>query len=285
MPVAPNAYLIGAQKAGTTLLAALLDQSADVCVSDPKEPQYLSNQYHRGAEWYDACFSNPKASVVLDASTTYSFLRPRSEFDVPGAPGITAPVPERIRNLCPEARFIYILRDPVARAVSAYKHMLRYGAVPVGPITVDDILDTNPIFELTGRYAEQIDRYLEVFDIDRFLFIDFKELTADPTTVTAKAAAHLGIAPPPPLPAVQAQGAKHSAHRATALGRAVKTLRKRAPRVESGLRGIVPLSLQKRLIGPMLKTDITVEITGHEAAAVRFREDRARVKDLTGLTI
>jgi hypothetical protein len=42
-----NTYLIGAQKAGTTYLAALLDQRPDVCVSDPKEPQFFTTGFRR----------------------------------------------------------------------------------------------------------------------------------------------------------------------------------------------------------------------------------------------
>ncbi|MCF2906683.1 sulfotransferase domain-containing protein [Octadecabacter sp. CECT 8868] len=285
MAVAPNAYLIGAQKAGTTLLAALLDQSPDVCVSNPKEPQYLTGQYDRGPDWYAACFSNPDAKVLLDASTTYSFLRPAHALGDADAPGITAPVPQRIADLNPEARLIYILRDPVARAVSAYKHRLRYGDAPKGPVSMTDVLDADPMIELASKYADQIDRYLEVFDIERFLFIDFKDLTADPAAVSAVAAQHLGIAPPPPPPASKQDGAKHSAHRATGLGRALKSLRGRAPWVETGLRRAVPQALQKKLIAPFLKQDIAVEITGFEEVAGRFELDRARVKTITGLDI
>jgi LPS sulfotransferase NodH len=285
MTVAPNAYLIGAQKAGTTLLAMLLDQSDDVCVSDPKESQYFSSQYHQGPEWYGACFSNHNAAVLLDASTTYSFLRPRHAMDDDKAPGVMAPVPQRIADLNPNARLIYILRDPVARAVSAYKHRLRYGDAPKGAVSLCELLDADPMIELASRYSDQIDRYLEVFEIEQFLFIDFKDLTANPAAVAARAAKHLGIAPPPPPPSTKADGAQHTAHRATGLGRVLKTLRKRIPWFEAGVRRAMPKAVLNRLIAPFLKQDIDVEIIGLDDAALRFVQDRARVKALTGLSI
>lgn len=285
MHVAPHAYLIGAQKAGTTLLAALLDESSDVCVSTPKETQYLGSQYKRGPDWYASCFANPSARVLLDASTTYSFLRPRHAMDDPDAPGITVPVPQRIADLNPEARLIYILRDPVARAVSAYKHRLRHADAPREAISLSAVLDADPMIELASRYADQIDRYLEVFDIDRFLFIDFKDLTSNPAAVAARAAVHLGIDAPPPPSADREEGAKHRAHQATALGRMTKKLRKKVPAVEAGLRRILPRSVESAAASLLLKKDLELELTGLEEAAVRFSDDRARVKALTGLTI
>lgn len=283
--VAPNAYLIGAQKAGTTFLAARLDQSPDICVSDPKEPQYLTSQYHRGADWYASCFSAPNAPVLLDASTTYSFLRPCRFLDVLNAPGLLAPVPERMAALNPDAHLIYVLRDPVARAVSVYKHQQRYKAAPAGEIYLPDVLDADPMIELVGRYADQIERYLEVFDIDRFLFIDFADLISKPDAVVARAANFLGVSPPELLPATDEDSSRHKAHQVTRLGQLRRQLQTYVPGLEHGLRRILPQTIQKRFIEPLLKRDISLTLTGYGEAAERFSEDRRRVKELTGITI
>ena len=61
--------MIGAQKSGTTYLASLLGQSRDVCVSDPKEPQFFSTHFEDGFATYSKCFADPAAKIRLDAST------------------------------------------------------------------------------------------------------------------------------------------------------------------------------------------------------------------------
>jgi hypothetical protein len=42
MAFPPEAFIIGAQKAGTTSLADLLDQHPGIVVSNPKEPDFFN---------------------------------------------------------------------------------------------------------------------------------------------------------------------------------------------------------------------------------------------------
>ena len=52
----PQAYLIGAEKAGTTTLAFLLNQHADIQLAESKEPNYFTYEWDRGIDWYRSCF-------------------------------------------------------------------------------------------------------------------------------------------------------------------------------------------------------------------------------------
>jgi hypothetical protein len=64
MSFPPESYLIGAQKAGTTTLAYLLDQHPHVTVARTKEPHFFTDNWDRGLGWYkkqfpdspDACY-------------------------------------------------------------------------------------------------------------------------------------------------------------------------------------------------------------------------------------
>ena len=56
--IALKIYLIGAQKLGATYLASFLDQYPDVCVCDPKEPQFLSTNFETERAAYEASFWN-----------------------------------------------------------------------------------------------------------------------------------------------------------------------------------------------------------------------------------
>lgn len=279
---APNTFLIGAQKSGTTYLASRLDQSPDVCVCDPKEPQFFSLRYDIGAAAYEKSFTNRDAKVTLDASTTYTFLRPRHRMDVEDAPGLTQPVPERIKMAAPNARFIYIMRDPVSRAISAYKHSMRLNPdMPAGEQSLIKAFETNPMLELVSRYGDQIERYLENFACETFLFLRFEDMIGDPETAIRKCATFLDIDPAPILAAEEA-GETHGAHTLSAAGRVLT----RVPRLKAGLKRVTPKGLQSALSERLLRRPVPdVRFIDMEAAAERFAEDRTKVHDLTGLEV
>lgn len=279
-----NTFLIGAQKCGTTYLASLLDQSRDVCVSDPKEPHYLSHRFDRGPAYYEGCFANPEAPVRLDASTTYTVLRPRRDMDVTDAPGILDPVPERIAECAPGARLIYIMRDPVKRAGSAYKHLLRKDAPPQGAVSLVQCLEENPMLALTGRYADQIERYLEVFALSDFLFLDFADLIREPAAVVQKTCDFLGISAEGIAPE-RTGTEKNSAYQTTAAGQLLKKSARVLPGIRRAGRAVLPRGAQKLLIDNVLRKPSEVRFTDEAEAAALFAEDRARVFELTGMRI
>lgn len=279
-----NTFLIGAQKSGTTFLAALLDHSPQVCVSDPKEPHYLTHNHSRGEAFYRDCFSDPSAPVRLDASTTYTVLRPRAQMEVPDAPGILDPVPDRIRAAVPDARLIYIMRDPVKRAVSAWRHNARSKPAVQAPQSLIAAMQEDPMLLLTGRYADQIERYLEVFAPEQFLFLDFRELTRDPLTVLARTCGFLGIEPPQVDP--DAIGEKrNSNYQMTGAGHLFETYKKKIPGLQRNLRRLLPDQAQRVLIDRVLRRPSEVSFYDEAEAAALFEDDRARVRTLTGLEI
>jgi hypothetical protein len=72
MPFPTSCFIIGAQKAGTTTLASLLQSQNALCVSSPKEPLFFSKHYEKGTQWYETCFHHPEKSVLIDALPDYS---------------------------------------------------------------------------------------------------------------------------------------------------------------------------------------------------------------------
>jgi hypothetical protein len=112
-----NTFIAGAQKSGTTTLCRALDGHTQVVVSAPKEPAFFSRKVNlTHPEIYERCFQS-KADVmpraVIDGSNAYM-----------GDPLI----PRRILNLLGEdLRFIFCLREPVARMVSGYWHQAKRG--------------------------------------------------------------------------------------------------------------------------------------------------------------
>lgn len=190
MPFPPEAYIIGAQKAGTTSLAAVLDAQPGILLSNPKEPEFFTRQFGRGLDWYRSCFHGDAEQVLVDADTGYS-AAPTELFPLsarePSDPLHGAA--KRIADLSPHARFIYMVRDPVARTYSAYWHNVRAGweSRPFRRAIAED-----PVYHRISDYAGQIRNYLLYFPPERFLVVSFESFIEDPVNVAGACCRHLG---------------------------------------------------------------------------------------------
>ena len=179
----PNLFLIGAMKAGTHYLRKLLNAHPDIFMCEPDEPSYFVDPRHlrqvypemwqrelwRSGERYLELFRPAGDAPILgEASTGYTKL--------PLAPGVA----ERIAAFNPDARFIYLLRDPVERAISHYWHMVRHHTER-RPIA--DAFRRDAQFVAFSHYAMQLGPYLERFGRDRIAVVIHERLIADPAGV------------------------------------------------------------------------------------------------------
>ena len=192
----PKLFIIGAQKSGTTALATLLGQHPQICLAAPKEPDFFTRHYKRGLDWYYQRFANPDANWLLDASTSYTDA-PLPGFDAdkndPNNPLLG--VPERIRDTCRAdaypPRFIYIMRDPVARTHSGYWHAVRAGEEQ-RPFE-QAIAQPDAHYLRLGDYAGQLEYYFKVFPRAHVLPLFFEEFKHDPQTVARRCLAFIGV--------------------------------------------------------------------------------------------
>src|SRR5215216_5348494 len=120
MAFPPEVYLIGAAKAGTSTLAHLLGQHPRIVVSLPKEPHFFTLNWDRGLDWYASKFPGSTYSTCVDASTTYSMAPLTGNVSSWRDYHRFVDVPRKVLSVNPDATFIYIMRDPVARTYSAY---------------------------------------------------------------------------------------------------------------------------------------------------------------------
>ena len=273
-PFPPEAYLIGAQKAGTTSLAFLLQQHPKICLSNPKETHYFSYNFELGLEWYRSHFHGADAQ---NSSRWFHKLydgqfRSRGQLvDVAG----------RIFSQRKDAKFIYILRDPIERTISAYWHNVRFGSErrPFRDAIVD-----NPAYVWTGQYHKQLQRFLEHFDRSAFLILDFRDLERDPGAVARKAVRFLGLrgAQPP----FDLQEPKNRGFQLTSLGRmAGRAFGSDAAFFRSTrlVRKLTPTPVYK-LARRMVITDLERIPTGdREWLRDIFREDVEEIQKLAGI--
>ena len=107
----PNLIIIGGLKCGTTSIHHYLGLHPEIQMSKPKELNFFVAElnWDLGLDWYASRFDD-RFPVRGESSPHYTNL-----------PRFTG-VAERIREHCPDARLIYMVRDPIKRILSHWVH-------------------------------------------------------------------------------------------------------------------------------------------------------------------
>jgi hypothetical protein len=194
----PDALIIGAQRAGSTSLYDHLTQHPGVKGARmTKEVHFFDAAWDRGVGYYAKFFPSQRARdrfstrhgydlVALDATPYYMFN--------PHCPG-------RVASLIPEARLIAVLRNPIDRAFSHYKHEVATGFETSASFeeaidrederlegevermmsdeTYRSVAHQHFSYLSRGRYDEQLARWFDLFAADRVLILVSEELFRD----------------------------------------------------------------------------------------------------------
>jgi hypothetical protein len=120
----PTFIIVGAQRAGTTsLFRALMSHPLIHSANYHKGVNYFDVNYHRDFAWYQGHFPT--------VSSLYRGARAASgepvTFEASGYYMFHPCAPERMARHLPEVRILAMLRDPVERAYSAWKHEFARG--------------------------------------------------------------------------------------------------------------------------------------------------------------
>ena len=168
----PTFFIIGAPKTGTTSLHYYLDQHPEIQMSAIKEPSFFawpsSSQSDRrqvkSLADYERLFD--RASPVRgEASPNYTMYPLRQG------------VPERIAALVPDAKLVYVVRDPVERTVSHYHQLVATeGETTSLTDVLNDLEDPRSPCVCASLYAMQLEFYLHIFPQEHILVVDQYEL-------------------------------------------------------------------------------------------------------------
>jgi Sulfotransferase family len=167
----PNLFIIGAMKSGTTTLHNYLNCHPDIAMSDEKEPGYFVEElgFHHGEAWYLNLFDpNPRYKYRGESSTHYTKL--------PLYKGVA----ERIHRFNPNAKLIYIMRDPFQRLISHYWHAVRdiHSGGELRPLI--KAVQSRPDYIAFSNYAEQLAPYIHKFGRDAIHTLTFESLIKNP---------------------------------------------------------------------------------------------------------
>lgn len=197
----PVALLIGVQRGGTSSLYQALLRHPQFARSLRKEIAYFSEEFDRSEAWYRAHFTVRPWRMSVDATPQYLFH--------PYAPS-------RAAALLPSAKLVVLLRDPVERAYSHWRHMT---TLHFETLSFEDALQAeddrttadkerlrnDPAFHATellrysyaarGRYVEQLERWMRYFPREQFLIIPSEALFSDPREMLDRIHRFLGLRP------------------------------------------------------------------------------------------
>lgn len=208
----PNFVIIGAQKAGTTSLYSYLLRHPQVIAAFRKEVHFFDLKYARGPLWYRSHFPSVSelreraratgAPAVCGEASPYYLFHPHSA--------------ERIARTVPDVKLIVLLRDPVARAYSHYRHSVRKGEETL-PFEAalereQQLIDSetrrmiddegyrslpHQLFSYRSRgvYADQLETYWRFFPRNRLLIVRSEDLFADPVGLFPQILDFLGLGP------------------------------------------------------------------------------------------
>ncbi len=178
----PNFFIIGAAKAGTTSLHFYLDQHPDLFMAEMKELHYFCDpDFDEWESMYREQFP-VDAPIRGEGSTLYT--------RAPAIPG----VPGRIAAKVPDAKMVYLVRDPVERALASWREE-RFHVTERRPAEVAFANPEDPhnAYVAASRYAEQLDGYREHFPDDHILVLDQEELSNDASAVVDRVIDFLGL--------------------------------------------------------------------------------------------
>ena len=198
----PDFFLVGAFKSGSTALYEGLRRHPQIFMPSHKEPLYfgddLTRRYGRFTEAdYLHLFSGAKPGQrVGEASTWYLY---------------SVSAAREIHDFAPEARIMVVLRNPVdvmyaqhnqlifnvieditdfAEALAAEPDRLAGRRVPPGPKNLENLF-----YRRSVRFAEQLERYFDVFGRDGVHVMLHDDLDRDGAVVVHGALEFLGLDP------------------------------------------------------------------------------------------
>ncbi|TIC88386.1 sulfotransferase [Nocardioides sp. GY 10113] len=203
----PSILIAGAGRAGTTALASAMAHHPDLRLSTPKEPHYLA------LHGQSASFSGPGDAATINREAITHESGYRALFSDLGAEelGVDASVstlyhfersiPE-IRRLLDDPRIIVILREPVARARSAYDYMRSRGFETSASLTDAVAQEDHRVaagwhhlwhYTRMSRYADALAAFAREFGRDRMLVLFHDDLEVRYEVTIARALNFAGV--------------------------------------------------------------------------------------------
>lgn len=197
----PDFIVGGAPRSGTTWLYHLLDRHPDIYMAKPVRPEpkffLVDDVFRRGLDYYaETWFADvPEGKLAGEKSTNY--LEGES-------------VAKRIHEHLPWVRLIFVLREPVDRALSNWRWSRMNGleTLSLGEALrleesrefgyPPDMRFSRPFSYFSrGLYRQMLQPFVDQFGLDRVLILRYEDIDDDPKMVATTAHRFLGVSERP----------------------------------------------------------------------------------------
>jgi len=208
--ILPDVLVVGAMRCGTSSLYRTLGAHPSVVPSLRKEIGYFSVDHARGENWYRAHFP------TVATRAAYALLgRSLLTFECTPDYLLSQHAPRRAKALLPDAKIIVLLRDPVERAFSHYKHIVAHKTETLSfkdALAAEDERIRRELDDETrspdapmgkhllrfslrrrGHYKEQLARWLEHYDGSRVLVADADGFFSNPAALFDRVLSFVGL--------------------------------------------------------------------------------------------
>jgi len=208
----PDFLIIGTAKSGTTTLHGWMSEHPFVEPAVQKEVHFFDYEFFRGLDWYRAHFPLASARAEVESRHGRPFLT-----------GEASPTyishqwaPDRIAQVLPDVKLIVAFRNPIDRAYSQFQMSCRENEESesferaialeeerLRPERLRSLADKRynswPLgcwsYLWRSSYAEQVERWLELYPRERFLFLKTDDLESEPQQTLDRAYEFLGLPP------------------------------------------------------------------------------------------
>jgi hypothetical protein len=175
-PAIPDFVVIGAMNSGTTTLYRLLQRHSEINMAAVKEPNFFNlgedkcGTWELGLNWYRGLFY-PRPGLKGEITTSYSRF--------PTTSGVAL----RIYQINPNAKLIYLVRNPIDRALSHYLQNVLSGAEK-RPLNLAFKSVVNS-YVLSSMYFLQLRQFLIRFGREQICVLISESMWKDPNTTLA----------------------------------------------------------------------------------------------------
>ena len=171
-----NFFIIGGQRCGTTWLYKMLDSHPEINMAKPikPEPKYFLNNTNACKKKYLKYYFNGVGSGIVLGEKSTSYYESEQ-------------AARAIKSCLPESKIIFVVRNPIERAISNYKFSKING---LESRSLEDVflnrVENNKVIPNTsvnpfdyikrGMYSNFIGKYLDIFGGDKIHVACFEKI-------------------------------------------------------------------------------------------------------------
>lgn len=182
----PDFVIIGAMKSATSTLYQWLRARPEVHMAWPKETNYFAvpKWWEQGIDWYTGRFAEATEDQLAgEASVIYT------------SPQYADVAAERMAEAVPQARLIYIVREPIERLRSHYRHEAQRHRETRSLLQC--LAEPANTYVGHSMYFARLEPYLRLFPREQILVLRFDDFVEPPHPAWIEAQRFLGLSAGP----------------------------------------------------------------------------------------